>query len=83
MAMQAANQFSGAPLTHTSPQSNLNSHYGNDQREEQEESWSGDDSGEDAASRKRKRPMSVSCELCKQRKVKCMLYDLVFEPFVT
>ncbi|KAH7065606.1 C6 transcription factor-like protein [Macrophomina phaseolina] len=25
----------------------------------------------DASSRKRKRPMSVSCELCKQRKVKC------------
>lgn len=25
----------------------------------------------DGSSRKRKRPMSVSCELCKQRKVKC------------
>ncbi len=37
--------------------------------------WSGNDSGaegeEKDGSRKRKRPMSVSCELCKQRKVKC------------
>ncbi|KAI9732895.1 MAG: hypothetical protein M1834_003835 [Cirrosporium novae-zelandiae] len=38
--------------------------------------WSGNDSGDDPqtpqdADRKRKRPMSVSCELCKQRKVKC------------
>jgi len=37
--------------------------------------WSGNDSGGDGeekdGSRKRKRPMSVSCELCKQRKVKC------------
>ncbi|GME27649.1 hypothetical protein GTA08_BOTSDO09596 [Neofusicoccum parvum] len=32
-----------------------------------------DDDGDqhDGSSRKRKRPMSVSCELCKQRKVKC------------
>ncbi len=37
--------------------------------------WSGNDSGgagdEKDGSRKSKRPMSVSCELCKQRKVKC------------
>lgn len=35
------------------------------------EPWSGDDSLDETGSRKRKRPMSVSCELCKQRKVKC------------
>ncbi|KAI9835430.1 MAG: hypothetical protein M1819_002348 [Sarea resinae] len=37
-------------------------------------SWSGDESGAEGYqddSRKRRRPMSVSCELCKQRKVKC------------
>lgn len=37
-----------------------------------------DDSAEDGddkdGSRKRKRPMSVSCELCKQRKVKCKCF---------
>lgn len=32
---------------------------------------SGQDGDEKDGSRKRKRPMSVSCELCKQRKVKC------------
>ncbi|KAK4504057.1 hypothetical protein PRZ48_004972 [Zasmidium cellare] len=41
----------------------------------EEEGWSdGEDEAELAAEggdRKRKRPMSVSCELCKQRKVKC------------
>ncbi|KAF2091020.1 hypothetical protein K490DRAFT_71288 [Saccharata proteae CBS 121410] len=37
------------------------------------DNWSRDESsaGDDNAPRKRKRPMSVSCELCKQRKVKC------------
>lgn len=39
-------------------------------RDGDHDDWSGADS-EDAAGRKRKRPMSVSCELCKQRKVKC------------
>lgn len=34
--------------------------------------WSGDESLDDQGNRKRKRPMSVSCELCKQRKVKCL-----------
>ncbi|KAK5170861.1 hypothetical protein LTR16_011785, partial [Cryomyces antarcticus] len=42
--------------------------------EKQDEDWSGEESGgeeDQNVSRKRKRPMSVSCELCKQRKVKC------------
>ena len=40
-------------------------------------SWSDQDSGEEnihgdsSESKKRKRPMSVSCEVCKQRKVRC------------
>lgn len=37
--------------------------------------WSGAES-DDGSGLKRKRPMSVSCELCKQRKVKCeMLHE--------
>ena len=45
-------------------------------RDSNNESWSGDESNGDedngnGDSKKRKRPMSVSCELCKQRKVKC------------
>lgn len=41
-----------------------------------EDDWSGDDDAEEDGSRQRKRPrtsrpMSVSCELCKTRKVKC------------
>ncbi|KAF2839363.1 hypothetical protein M501DRAFT_1031468 [Patellaria atrata CBS 101060] len=35
-----------------------------------EDSEAGEENGDDN-SRKRKRPMSVSCELCKQRKVRC------------
>ncbi|USP79164.1 uncharacterized protein yc1106_06438 [Curvularia clavata] len=45
---------------------------------EQAHDWSGDDrssdddrAGQSSASNKRKRPLSVSCETCKQRKVKC------------
>jgi len=45
---------------------------------DEEGNWSGEESGQDQdgggggdSSKKRKRPMSVSCELCKQRKVKC------------
>ena len=49
------------------------------------EDWSGDESngesGQDSP-RKRKRPMSVSCELCKQRKVKCKLRLAHSEPIV-
>lgn len=37
----------------------------------QSEGDSGQDENDNDADRKRKRPMSVSCELCKQRKVKC------------
>ncbi|DAA75148.1 TPA_exp: putative C6 transcription factor [Trichophyton benhamiae CBS 112371] len=54
-----------------------------DEVESPEDAWSGQDSGNDAGaadrktsqssdqSLKRKRPVMVSCELCKQRKVKC------------
>ncbi|KAI9880782.1 MAG: hypothetical protein M1830_000218 [Pleopsidium flavum] len=43
--------------------------------ESPQDTWSGEESGGEADNqdgpRKRRRPMSVSCELCKQRKVKC------------
>lgn len=49
-----------------------------DEHEHEHENWSGvEDSSADEANRsqtgasKRKRPLSVSCETCKQRKVKC------------
>ncbi|KAK2803600.1 hypothetical protein FQN51_003362 [Onygenales sp. PD_10] len=51
-----------------------------DELESPEDAWSGQDSANDAADQngstvargvKRKRPVTVSCELCKQRKVKC------------
>lgn len=50
---------------------------GSDEHEHEHENWSGEESNGDRdgqdVSKKRKRPMSVSCELCKQRKVKCEL----------
>ena len=45
-----------------------------------QDGWSGDDSGHDGdegSDKKRKRPMSVSCELCKQRKVKCTQSSII------
>ncbi|EME46026.1 hypothetical protein DOTSEDRAFT_147895 [Dothistroma septosporum NZE10] len=54
-----------------SPTSNSN---GAVEQREDEGGWSGEEDDDDVGadgSRKRKRPMSVSCELCKQRKVKC------------
>ncbi|KAG9522443.1 hypothetical protein KCU93_g7064, partial [Aureobasidium melanogenum] len=36
-----------------------------------EEAWSDDDGDEEGPKRKRPRPLSVSCELCKIRKVRC------------
>lgn len=59
-----------------SPQSTIHSH-GNGYARHNVEDWSGaeesagDDMEEDGSSKKRKRPMSVSCEMCKMRKVKC------------
>lgn len=50
------------------------SHRTSDGADRDEDDYSGSDSAADDASRKRKRsrrPVSVSCELCKQRKVKC------------
>lgn len=52
------------------------SQHGSDGADGRHENWSGDESGDgdddgDGDTKKRKRPMSVSCELCKQRKVKC------------
>jgi hypothetical protein len=35
-----------------------------------EQDWSGDSSAEEERGSKRKRPLSVSCEICKQRKVR-------------
>ncbi|TKA79819.1 hypothetical protein B0A49_00741 [Cryomyces minteri] len=59
-----------SPRNHSSPASV--SRQGSDGLDEkQEENWSGEESGgeeDQNGSRKRKRPMSVSCELCKQRK---------------
>lgn len=44
------------------------------EHKEEDDGWSGEDVDEDDVgvdgSRKRKRPMSVSCELCKQRKAR-------------
>ena len=34
-----------------------------------EQDWSGESSAEEERGSKRKRPLSVSCEICKQRKV--------------
>ena len=78
MAALNTNPFiNSAP--HQSPQSASLSHQESEYHNNQDDgrTWSGDDSvqeGEESSSKKRKRPMSVSCELCKQRKVKCMTY---------
>lgn len=53
----------------TSPTSNSNGV--GDQRDDDDDGWSAEDDDDHVGadgSRKRKRPMSVSCELCKQRK---------------
>jgi len=36
----------------------------------EEQDWSGDSSAEEERGSKRKRPLSVSCEICKTRKVR-------------
>jgi hypothetical protein len=65
---------------HRQSSNNFNQGHGNTSptgTDDDQDNWSGneaaaspgDNSPDD--SRKRKRPMSVSCELCKQRKVKC------------
>ena len=56
-----------------SPQSATFSNTGEQRSGDNQDGWSGDESLHDGESpdKKRKRPMSVSCELCKQRKVKC------------
>ncbi|KAL3445692.1 fungal-specific transcription factor domain-containing protein [Aspergillus insuetus] len=59
------------------PTFNLNSTFDQDKDHSADESWSAVDSdtglGQNGSSRglKRRRPLTVSCELCKQRKVKC------------
>ena len=61
------------PYAQQSPQSATFSNGDENRLPDGQEGWSGDDSLHDGESpdKKRKRPMSVSCELCKQRKVKC------------
>ncbi|CEN61655.1 fungal-specific transcription factor domain-containing protein [Aspergillus pseudodeflectus] len=59
------------------PTFNLNPTFDQDKDHSADESWSAVDSdtglGQNGSSRglKRRRPLTVSCELCKQRKVKC------------
>ena len=64
------------PNQHTmsSPASDTSPSHGAERKDE--EDWSGEEDAEDEGSHRRKRPrtsrpMSVSCELCKTRKVKC------------
>ena len=65
-------------ITFQTPTSATYSHTGSEfpatNADDGREQWSGDASDpelDENGSKKRKRPMSVSCELCKQRKVKC------------
>ena len=64
----------GAGQTYVSPDSNPK-HFQQSPVDDDQNNWSGADAsspeGAEEGSSKRKRPMSVSCELCKQRKVKC------------
>lgn len=60
-------------MSNSSPKDDTSPGHGAEHRESD---WSGEDDAEDDASYRRKRPrtsrpMSVSCELCKTRKVKC------------
>ncbi|PGH27842.1 hypothetical protein AJ80_00392 [Polytolypa hystricis UAMH7299] len=77
----AANPYhSPADVVPTNP-SRSHRHSGDrDEIESPEDGWSGPESGNDGIDQnganvprgvKRKRPITVSCELCKQRKVKC------------
>ena len=67
------NNMSSPGYTNVSPKDHTSPSNGADQRDEEE--WSGDEDdeeGDDSRKRKRSRisrPISVSCELCKQRKV--------------
>ena len=66
--------MSSPSYSNISPKDGPSPSNGVEQKDEEE--WSGEDDLEGDDSRKRKRPrgsrpMSVSCELCKQRKVKC------------
>lgn len=56
-----------------SPDAPPDSHHSRDQEKNNspDESWSGPESDNASRSLKRKRPLTVSCELCKLRKVKC------------
>ncbi|KAM7205411.1 fungal-specific transcription factor [Naviculisporaceae sp. PSN 640] len=73
---QAASRFNGQH--HQPPQSSPQSSHNPDNADSDDAQQSGDDVENDlddhheaVRSGKRKRPISVSCELCKQRKVKC------------
>lgn len=68
-----------SPTFQPTPTSATYSHAGSDYPpqgpEDCGDQWDADGSEpelDENGNRKRKRPMSVSCELCKQRKVKCL-----------
>ncbi|KAG8624594.1 hypothetical protein KVT40_007661 [Elsinoe batatas] len=72
--MAEQHQQQASPSLHGQGDASPDSHGLENSKVEDEEDWSGEDSVGDDDSRKRKRakrPLSVSCELCKQRKVKC------------
>lgn len=71
------------PSTYISPKNGASPSDGTEEKDE--EAWSEDESGDDGDGPKRKRPrngqsgrpMSVSCELCKQRKVPQLITALI------
>ncbi|KAF2218858.1 fungal-specific transcription factor domain-containing protein [Elsinoe ampelina] len=72
--MAEQHQQQASPNLHGQGNASPDSHGVDTSKIEDEEDWSGEDSVGDEDTRKRKRakrPLSVSCELCKQRKVKC------------
>ncbi|KAK3317036.1 fungal-specific transcription factor domain-containing protein [Apodospora peruviana] len=70
---QPAPRYNGQPQQQSSPHSSHNPD--NAESDDAQQSGDDDDDRDDhhelSRSGKRKRPISVSCELCKQRKVKC------------
>jgi len=80
MDAATVNPHTAPTQVYVSPDSNntkFSQHSPNLDDEQDQDHWSaGDSSADDAghdhkSSAKRKRPLSVSCETCKQRKVKC------------
>ncbi|KAL1957073.1 hypothetical protein VTO42DRAFT_6331 [Malbranchea cinnamomea] len=81
MKPSAVSSSNHAPFTHTTTQAQSSTRAGErEEIESAEDTWSGQESSNEAADQKssqpenglkRKRPITVSCETCKIRKVKC------------